>query len=180
MKEKYICESVKDEISGCDIPPCVSIILLVIAFIIRDYYDDRIFFGLIAISIFVIICWIGFYKIEGIFTADDTAVTFGRIFKKRIDYSSIKSIDLRKEIRSYKMSTGYRTKSRRKYTSLVETITFHCEDGDHSFTCALVPYHEYKRPGEPMSMYNNDWSDSTFSKLKNFIESNDNLQQQDG
>jgi hypothetical protein len=164
MKEKYSCDSVKDEISGRDIPQCASVILLVIAFIIRDYYDNKIFFGLIAISIFVSICWIGFYKIEGIFTADDTAVTFGRIFKKRMDYSSIKSITLHKELRKYRAS-------RRNFAYLVEKITFHCEDGDYSFADQLGKEIDCKSPGDPYSLYSKDWSNSAFSRLKDFIES---------
>ena len=176
MKEKYCYESVKDDITGYDVPLFAAIILMVIAFIKRDSIDNSIFFAMLGISIFLFICWIGFYQIEGIVRANDTAVTFGRIFKKRIEYRSIRSINLSKEIRSYRTSIGYRAKSHRKYTRLVETITFHCEDGDHSFTCVLIPSHEYKSPGEPMSMYNNDFSNSTFTRLKNLIESKGNLE----
>ena len=34
---------------------------------------------------------------------------------------------------------------------------------------------EYKSSGEPLTEYNKDWSNSTFSRLKNYIESKDNM-----
>ena len=171
MKEKYCYESVKDEITWADAPPVAFIGLLVIAFIIRDSHDNWVFFTLISIAFLILICWIAFYRIEGIFIADDNAVTFGRIHKKRIEYSSIRSIDLKKEVRSYKTSVGYRAKVHKKYTSFVEIITFHCEGVDYSFACVLVQNHEYKSPGEPLIEYNKDWSNSAFSRLKTYIES---------
>ena len=173
MKEKYCYESVNDEIARHDVLLFISLVLFIFAFIKRESVSNRVFFALISISILMFVCWIGFFEMEGFFIADDNAVIFGRIFKKRIDYSSIKSISLSKAIRTYRSSGGYRAKTHRKYAYLVETITFHCEDGDYSFTDVLVPAHEYKSPGEPMAMYNNDWSNSVFSRLKNFIESNE-------
>jgi hypothetical protein len=171
MKEKYTYESVKDGnlIEGTVI--LVGAALLLIAFIQRDSFDKRILLTMIFIAISIFICLIAFYNLEGRFNADDTSVTFGKIFKRKIEYSSIKSIDLRKEKREYTKAKGYKYNGHSKYTSLTEIITFHCEDGDHSFACVLVPYHEYKKPGEPSSMFAKDWSESTFSRLKNYIES---------
>ena len=173
MKEKYCYESVNDEIARHDVLLFISLLLFIFALIKRESVSNKVFFTLISISILMFVCWIGFFEMQGFFIADDDAVTFGRIFKRRIEYSSIKSISLSKAIRTYRSSSGYRAKTHRKYASLVETITFHCEEGDYSFTDVLVPYREYKSPGEPMVMYNNDWSNSAFSRLKNFIESNE-------
>ena len=171
MKEKYTYESVKDgNMIECTVILVASALLL-IAFIQRDSLDKQVILSLIIISISIFICLFSFYNLEARFTADDTSVTFGKIFKKKITYSSIKSIDLRKEKREYTKAKGYKFNGHSKYTSLTEIITFHCEDGDYSFACVLVPYHEYKSPSDPMSMYSKDWSDSAFSRLKKYIES---------
>ena len=128
MKEKYCYESVNDEIARHDVLLFISLVLFIFAFIKRESVSNKVFFALISISILMFVCWIGFFEMQGFFIAGDDAVTFGRIFKRRIDYS---------------------------------------------FTDVLVPYREYKSPCEPMAMYNNDWSNSVFSRLKNFIESNE-------
>ena len=171
MKEKYSYETVKDDISVEYVPLYISYALLIISLIIRAFCETIVFVVMLAISFLFFICWLVLLNLKGFVSTDDNAVTFGRIFKKRIEYSSIKSIDLKKEIRTYRSSVGYRAKSHKKHASLVELIIFHCEDGDHSFACTLVPYHEYQQGGENLSLYSKDWSQSTFARLKDFIES---------
>ena len=162
MKEKYTYESDKD-FEPMDTLLLVSLALFIIAFIMHDALERIVFFILLSISLVFFICWITYLNLQGFFTADDDAVTFGRIFKKRIEYSSIKSIDMCR-------STITRRHKRRRYARLVEWITFHCDDGDHRFAGILVPERECSSPGEEMSMYDNDWSVSPFSRLKKFIE----------
>jgi hypothetical protein len=162
MKEKYTYESDKES------PPedtilFISLALFVITFIIRGSLERKGFFTLLSISLVLFICWVVFLNLQGFFAADDKAVTFGRIFKKRIEYSSIKSIDMVR-------STIRRRHKRRRYAKLVEWITFHCEDGDHRFAGVLVPEREIRSSGEEMAMFNNDWSNSPFSRLKIYIE----------
>ena len=41
----------------------------------------------------------------------------------------------------------------------------------HEDSRLLVQNHEYKSLGEPLTEYNKDWSNSAFSRLKNYIES---------
>ncbi|MBO4866852.1 MAG: hypothetical protein J5582_09895 [Ruminococcus sp.] len=102
------------------------------------------------------------------FTADETAVTFRRFFRKKIVYSSIKSIDLRTEKRTYKTKSGYRTV---RHTTTTEIITFHCEKGDHSFASEL------ESSQKSLAWVNNstivspdDMTYSPFSRLKVYIE----------
>ena len=162
MKEKYRYESLKD-LEPKDALLFVSLALFIIAFIKREALETKVFFMLLAISLVLFSCWIIYLNFQGSFTADDKAVTFGKIFKKRIDYSSIKSIDMSK-------STITRRQKHKRYAKLVEWITFHCEDGDHKFAGVLVPEQECRSPGSEMSMYHNDWSVSPFSRLKIYIE----------
>ena len=168
MEEKYSYESVTDEIPKHDILLFAALALFLIAFVKRNSFDARVVFALVAIAILLFVCWVGFLRMEGYFIADNYAVTFGRIFKKKIDYSSIKSITLSKELRKYRAS-------RRQFAYLVEKITFHCEDGDYSFADQLGQPMDYKLPGEPYSLYRKDWSNSAFSRLKDFIESRNNV-----
>ena len=162
MKEKYRYESLKD-LEPKDALLFVSLALFIIAFIKREAIETKVFFMLLAISLVLFSCWIIYLNFQGSFTADDKAVTFGKIFKKRIDYSTIKSIDMSR-------STITRRQKRKRYSKLVEWITFHCEDGDHKFAGVLVPEQECRSPGSEMSMYHNDWSVSPFSRLKVYIE----------
>ena len=164
MKEKYTYGSVKE--SEEYILPSASTVLLCIAFINRDSLESRVFFTLISVSILLFICWLGSFLIERTFTADNSTVTFGRFFKKRIEYSSINSIDLRCETRSYKKRSSHRYI---KYISTVEIITFHCEDGDHSFASELIPSHEINKPS---GVSPEDIENSKFSRLKRYIEDN--------
>ena len=162
MKEKYTYEALKD-FEPMDTLLLVSLALFIIAFIKREAIETKVFFMLLAISLVLFICWVFFLNLQGFFAADDKAVTFGRIFKKRIEYSSIKSIDMVR-------STIKRRHKHRRYAKLVEWITFHCEDGDHRFAGVLVPEREIRSSGEEMAMFNNDWSNSPFSRLKIYIE----------
>ncbi|SEK37854.1 hypothetical protein [Ruminococcus albus] len=162
MKEKYRYESLKD-LEPMDALLFVSLALFIIALIKREALETKVFFTLLAISLVLFSCWIIYLNLQGSFTADDKAVTFGKIIKKRIDYSTIKSIDMSR-------STITRRQKRKRYAKLVEWITFHCEDGDHKFAGVLVPEQECRSPGSEMSMYHNDWSVSPFSRLKIYIE----------
>ena len=161
MKEKYTYGSVKE--SEEYILPSASTVLLCIALIKRDSLESRVFFTLISVSILLFICWISYFLIERTFTADNSTVTFGRFFKKRIEYSSIKSIDMCR-------STITRRKNHKSYAKLVEWITFHCEDGDHRFAGVLVSERECSSRGSEMSMFKGDWSVSPFWQLKRYIE----------
>ena len=163
MKEKYTYESLKE------FPPentilFISLALFFITFIMHESLERIVFFTLLSIALVLFICWVVFVNLQGFFAADENAVTFGRIFKKRIEYSSIKSIDMC-------CSTLTRRSKRQRYAELVEWITFHCEDGDHKFKGVLVLEREIKSSGEEMTMFNNyDWSKSPFSRLKRYIE----------
>lgn len=168
MKEKYSYESVKDEIRKHDILLFAALALFLIAIVKQDSFDTRVVYALVAIAFLLFVCWVGFFRMEGYFIADNYAVTFGRIFKKKIDYSSIKSITLSKELRKYRAS-------RRNFAYLVEKITFHCEDGDYSFADQLSQVIDCKSPSDPYSLYSKDWSNSAFSRLKDFIESRNNV-----
>ena len=102
---------------------------------------------------------------KSVFTADDNAVTFGRVFRKKIPYSSIKSLDIRHETRSY-------TYKKSKRTYVAEIITFHCEDGDHSFAGMVEPSRKsltYIQGSTGVT--SEDKANSAFSRLKYFIES---------
>lgn len=162
MKKKYCYESDKD-FEPADALMLGSLALFIIAFIKRDAIETKVFFTLLAISLVLFICWIIYLNLQGSFTADDKAVTFGKFSKKRIEYSSIKSIDICR-------STITRRKNHKRYAKLVEWITFHCEDGDHRFAGVLVPERECSSPGSEMSMFNGDWSVSPFWQLKSYIE----------
>ena len=162
MKKKYCYESDKD-LEPADALMLGSLALFIIAFIKRDAIETKVFFTLLAISLVLFICWIIYLNLQGSFTADDKAVTFGKFSKKRIEYSSIKSIDICR-------STKTRRKNHKRYAKLVEWITFHCEDGDHRFAGVLVPERECSSPGSEMSMFNDDWSVSPFWQLKRYIE----------
>jgi hypothetical protein len=101
-------------------------------------------------------------------TADDNAVTFSRILRKRIEYSSIKSIDIRTEKRTYKTKEGMRRITHTYYT---EIITFHCEDGDHSFAGRLDPgLKTLSSLNGSTVVLPDDMTYSTFSRLKVYIE----------
>ncbi len=162
MKKKYCYESDKD-FEPADALILGSLALFIIAFIKRDAIETKVFFTLLAISLVLFICWIIYLNLQGSFTADDKAVTFGKFSKKRIEYSSIKSIDICR-------STKTRRKNHKRYAKLVEWITFHCEDGDHRFAGVLVPERECSSPGSEMSMFKGDWSVSPFWQLKSYIE----------
>ena len=162
MKKKYCYESDKD-FEPADSLILGSLALFIIAFIKRDAIETKVFFTLLAISFMIFICWIIYLNLQGSFTADDKAVTFGKFSKKRIEYSSIKSIDMCR-------STKTRRQNHKKYAMLVEWITFHCEDGDHRFAGVLVPERECSSPGSEMSMFKGDWSVSPFWQLKRYIE----------
>lgn len=100
-----------------------------------------------------------------VFTADDNAVTFGRVFRKKIPYSSIRSIDIQTEKRTYR-------RNRHDYSYVAEIITFHCEDGDHSFAGMVEPSRKsltYIQGSTGVSA--EDKANSAFSRLKYFIES---------
>ena len=157
-EKKYCYESDKD-LEPADALILGSLALFIIAFIKRDAIETKVFFTLLAISLVLFICWIIYLNLQGSFTADDKAVTFGKFSKKRIEYSSIKSIDICR-------STITRRKNHKRYAKLVEWITFHCEDGDHRFAGVLVSERECCSPGSEMSMFNGDWSVSPFSQLK--------------
>ena len=164
MKKKYCSESDKD-LEPADALMLGSLALFFIALFIKKRYaiETKVFFTLLAISLVLFICWIIYLNLQGSFTADDKAVTFGKFSKKRIEYSSIKSIDMCR-------STITRRKNHKSYAKLVEWITFHCEDGDHRFAGVLVSERECSSRGSEMSMFKGDWSVSPFWQLKRYIE----------
>lgn len=165
MKEKFCYESANDELEKADALVFAALGLTVFAFIIKSSLGTAVFFTLIGISVVLFILWLVQLDLKGFFAADENAVTFGRIFRKRIEYSAIKSIELYKTIRTHRDSKRHRDQAR-----LIEKITFKCEDGDHSFACVLVPSKEYRSPGEAYSLLQKDWSNSAFSLLKVYIE----------
>ena len=165
MKEKYDYDTVNDTSAAEGLIFFAAVGLMIYLFMKGDHLDRRIFWILVFISGSVLAFFIGRILVSVRFSADDNAVTFSRIFRKRIPYSSIKSIDLRTETRSFKKKkTKYQIVT---YTGVTEIITFHCEDGDHSFAGILVPSHEENKPSGVSA---EDMANSKFSRLKNYIE----------
>ncbi|MBQ5310924.1 MAG: hypothetical protein ILP19_02635 [Oscillospiraceae bacterium] len=168
MKEKYAYESVKEIATLDAVLLFGGIILFCYLMIKHDYLESRTILILVFIIASLWCCFIGRIVISMRFAADDNAVTFSRIFTKRIAYSSIKSIDLRTEKRTYKTKEGMR---HIRHTYHTEIITFHCEDGDHSFAGRLDP--KLKTLTSVSSSDNvspDDMTYSPFSRLKIYIE----------
>ncbi|WP_296586544.1 hypothetical protein [Ruminococcus sp.] len=168
MKEKYEYESVKEIGTLDSILLFGGIILLFFSIIKHSDLEPRTFRILASIASSALICWLARLLVPMHFTADETAVTFRRFFRKKIVYSSIKSIDLRTEKRTYKTKSGYRTV---RHTTTTEIITFHCEKGDHSFASEL------ESSQKSLAWVNNstivspdDMTYSPFSRLKVYIE----------
>lgn len=165
MKEKYDYDTVNDTSATEGLIFFAAVGLMIYLFMKGDHLDRRIFWILVFISGSVLAFFIGRILVSVRFSADDNAVTFSRIFRKRIPYSSIKSIDLRTETRSFKKKkTKYQIVT---YTGVIEIITFHCDDGDHSFAGILVPPHD---TSEPSGVSAEDIANSKFKRLKRYIE----------
>lgn len=164
MKEKYK----KDTISRNKAPLLVAcIVFLAIACVLKIYSDrtgkNLDLYMILSLGAMFYCALFPFWT--SVFTADDNAVTFGRVFRKKIPYSSIRSIDIRHETRSY-------TYKKSKRTYVAEIITFHCEDGDHSFAGMIEPSRKsltYIQGSTGVSA--DDKANSAFSRLKYFIES---------
>ena len=168
MKEKYEYESVK-EIGTLDgILLFGGIILLCFSIIKHSDLEPRTFWILASIAGSALICWLARLLVPMHFTADETAVTFRRFFRKKIVYSSIKSIDLRTEKRTYKTKSGNRTV---RHMTTTEIITFHCENGDHSFACELdKSQNSLAWVNKSITVSPDDKTYSAFSRLKAYIE----------
>jgi hypothetical protein len=169
MKEKYTYETVKDDSHATEgLLFFVGFALMIYLFMKGSDLERLTFWILTFICVSVLGCWIGRFIFPMRFAADDYAVTFSRIFRKKIPYSSIKSIDLRTEKRTYKTKSGNRTV---RHTTTTEIITFHCEKGDHSFASEL------ESSQKSLAWVNNstivsadDMTYSAFSRLKVYIE----------
>ena len=168
MKEKYAYESVK-EIGTLDAVLLFGgVILFCYLMLKRDYLESRTIWILVLIIVSLWCCFIGRIVISMRFTADDNAVTFRRICRKRIAYSSIKSIDLHTEARTYKTKEGMRHIKHKYY---VEIITFHCENGDYSFAGSLDPALKTLTSARISDIVSpDDMTYSSFSRLRIYIE----------
>ncbi len=164
MKVKYRYDTLSG--SQTHITVILIVIIAVISFV--KLYSDRT--GSNADLILLILTSVMMYFVlytfhTSVFYADDNCVTFGRIFKKRIAYSSIRDIDIRTEVREQ----VYR---RAKRSRVTEIITFHCDDGDHSFAGIIEPSRKsltYVQGSTGVTA--EDKANSAFSMLKYFIES---------
>ena len=164
MKEKYDYDTVKNSVMD-GLLFYAGLGLMIYLFGSGSELERRTFWILAFISGSALALFFGRIAVNVRFIADDNAVTFSRIFRKRIPYSSIKSIDLRTETRSFKKKkTKYQIVT---YTGVTEIITFHCDDGDHSFASILVPSHEENKPSGVSA---EDMANSKFSQLKTYIE----------
>ncbi|EGC03907.1 hypothetical protein [Ruminococcus albus] len=164
MKEKYK----KDTISRNKTPLLVACIVFLAIACVLKIYSDRTGKNLdlyMILSLGAMFYCALFPVWTSVFTADDNAVTFGRVFRKKIPYSSIRSIDIQTEKRTYR-------RNRHDYSYVAEIITFHCEDGDHSFAGMIEPSRKsltYVQGSTGVSA--EDKANSAFSRLKYFIES---------
>jgi hypothetical protein len=164
MKEKYK----KDKVSRNNAPLLVAcIVFLAIACVLKIYSDrtgkNLDLYMILSLGAMFYCALFPFWT--SVFTADDNAVTFGRVFRKKIPYSSIRSIDIQTEKRTYR-------RNRHEYSYVAEIITFHCEDGDHSFAGMIEPSRKsltYIQGSTGVSA--EDKANSAFSRLKYFIES---------
>ncbi|HCJ40781.1 hypothetical protein [uncultured Ruminococcus sp.] len=164
MKEKYK----KDTVSRNKALLLVAcIVFLAIACVLKIYSDrtgkNLDLYMILSLGAMFYCALFPFWTSE--FTADDNAVTFGRVFRKKIPYSSIRSIDIQTEKRTYR-------RDRREYSYVAEIITFHCEDGDHSFAGMVEPSRKsltYIQGSTGVT--SEDKANSAFSRLKYFIES---------
>ena len=168
MNEKYTFHTVKDMDAADYIFVLGGVILFCFLILKRDDLERQTFWILAFINVLIWCCFIGRICVSMRLTADDNAVTFSRILRKRIEYSSIKSIDLRTEKRTYKTKEGMRRITHTYYT---EIITFHCEDGDHSFAGRLDPALKTLPSLSRSTVVSpDDMTYSTFSRLKVYIE----------
>ena len=165
MKEKYAYDPVKEDTHAIDgLVYFASIALIVFLFMKHSDLEKRTFLILVFIAVSMLVCFIGRFIVPMRFVADDSSVSFYRVLRKKIPYSSIKSIDLRTETRSYSKKSGLK---RIEYIYTVEIITFHCENGDHSFAGEMIPSHEITKPS---GVSEEDIANSKFKRLKAFIE----------
>ena len=168
MQEKYTFDTVKDMDTADYIFIFGGVILFCFLMIKHDDLERRTFWILAFINASIWCCFIGRICVSMRLIADDSAVTFSRILKKRIAYSSIKSIDIRTEKRTYKTKKGMRRITHTYYT---EIITFNCEDGDHSFAGRLDPALKTLPSLSRSTVVSpDDMTYSTFSRLKVYIE----------
>ncbi|SEK37770.1 hypothetical protein [Ruminococcus albus] len=168
MREKYKYDSVKVIGILDGILLSVWLILLFFLLIKSDDLERQTFWILASIASSAMICSGARSSVSMHFTADDNAVTFYRFFRKKIAYSSIKSIDLRLEKRMYKTTEGNRTATRPYFT---EILTFHCENGDHSFACKSEPSQKTIMCSNNSEIVSpDDTTYSPFSRLKVYIE----------
>jgi hypothetical protein len=168
MQEKYTFDTVKDIDTADYIFIFGGVILFCFLILKQDDLERQTFWILAFINVLIWCCFIGRTCVSMRLTADDSAVTFSRILRKRIEYSSIKSIDLRTEKRTYKTKESMRRITHTYYT---EIITFHCEDGDHSFAGSLDPALKTLPSLRRSTVVSpDDMTYSTFSRLKVYIE----------
>ncbi len=164
MKEKYK----KDKVSRNNAPLLAAcIVFLAIACVLKICSDrtgkNLDLYMILSLGAMFYCALFPFWT--SVFTADDNAVTFGRVFRKKIPYSSIRSIDIQTEKRTYR-------RNRHDYSYVAEIITFHCEDGDHSFAGMIEPSRKsltYIQGSTGVTA--EDKANSAFSRLKYFIES---------
>ena len=165
MKEKYAYDPVKEDTHAIEsLIYLAAIALVVFLFMKHSDLERRTFRILVFTAVSMLVCSIGRFIVPMRFRADDSSVSFYRVLRKKIPYSSIKSIDLRTETRSYSKKSGSK---HIRYVYTVEIITFHCDNGDHSFAGELIPSHEITKPS---GVSEEDIANSSFKRLKAFIE----------
>ena len=108
MQEKYTFDTVKDMDTADYIFVLGGVILFCFLIIKHDDLEIRTIWILVIIMLAMWFLFIGRICVSMRLTADESAVTFSRILRKRIEYSSIKSIDVRTEKRTYKTKEGMR------------------------------------------------------------------------
>ena len=172
MNEKYTFHTIKDMDTIDFILTFGGSILFWFSMIKHDDLERRTFWILVLIMVAIWFVFVGRMCVSVRLTADDSAVTFSRILRKRIEYSSIKSIGLRTKVTTFTKKKWKKEGFRRvphKYCT--EIITFHCEDGDHSFGGKLDPALKTLTSMSSSTVVSpDDMTYSTFSRLKVYIE----------
>lgn len=153
MKKYYDHDNVSGDYTTKGCMAFISIMLLAAVRTFRHSPDEKTAVIAAAVGVPILFFFIFYPFGHSYFEADDSAVTFVRLFKKkRIEYSEIKSIEVKTEEREQYFSN-------RKYTHFAEVITFHCAERDISFAGKL-----YTAPDARQA------EDTRFMLLKRYIE----------
>ena len=155
MKEHYDHDNVSGDYTPKGCMAFTALMLVVAVKTFRHSADERTAVIAAAVGVPILLFFIFYPFGYSYFEADDSAVTFVRLFKrKRIEYSEIKSIEVKTEEREQYFRN-------RKYTHYAEVITFHSAERDFSFAGKI-----YTAPDAPQTQTEN----SKFMRLKRFIE----------